>query len=79
MTFTASARVWSWSSRSTTCNNQIPPVKGKDNKEHFVSIFFDHLLRLNLVADSQTLKRFITEAKYQKEKIDSSDPDKEAL
>lgn len=42
-----------------------------------MSIFFNRLLKLNLVSESQTFTRFITESKFQKEKMESSDPQKE--
>lgn len=76
-TYTTSEQAWSSSFHFIMSLNQIPPVKGKDNQTNFVGTFFKRLLNLNIVSDSETIKRFITEVKYKKEKIDSKDADRE--
>ena len=44
--------------------NKIPPIKGKLYKENFIQNFFDKLLDMKLIHDSDIMKTFLNDAKF---------------
>jgi hypothetical protein len=44
--------------------NQIPPIKGKDYKENFIPLFFERLMDMKIVSESQTMNMFLDDSKF---------------
>lgn len=58
---------------------KIPPIRGKDNKSGFVSLFFQRLLEMKIVLDSDTVSEFIQDSFSKKDNASSGDGEKEVI
>lgn len=49
---------------TTTLAKQIPPIKGKDYKENFIPLFFERLMDMKIINESQTMSMFLDDNKF---------------